>query len=268
SAVQSLGRHKRVAKTAIESLTKAVNDDHPNVRKYAIGLLGELGPDAKVSIKTLVAVLNDRDPFIRSAAIESLGKMGPEARPAVPALTALLTQTNAPLTPEAQKVIERAAKALNRSPGEGINLAVAAAIALEQIDPGKTPARELLMASLKDKKTELEYRVDAAGFLAVKAGDKTALLMLIEHTKNRDRTARRKAAYALARLGRSEAVPPLIEDLSFDNHNTRLEAAAALGNLGPAAKTAIPALVAASEQPFDAALRKKARSALEKIRKK
>ena len=194
--------------------------------------------------------------------------MGQTARSAVPALTALLSQTSVPLLPEAQKVIDDAAKFLKMSPGGGINVAVDAALALERIEPGKTPARELLLATLQDKKTEFWYRLDAAAYLATKSDNKTALELVIAHVQHSDQRARSQAANALVRLGRPEAVPQLIEDLKFDNQRTRLGAAAAPGKLGPAAKSAIPALVAASEQLFDAALRKEARKSLEGIQKK
>lgn len=268
SAVKSLGRHRSVAKGAVENLTKAVNDAQPGVRKNAIELLGELGPDAKGAVETLIEVLNDRDVFVRTTAIDSLAKMRMTARPAVPALTALLKQANVPLSPEAQKIIDEAARLLKMSTLSSINVALHAAMALEEIEPGKTPARQLLTAMIKDEKTDFWDRLDAAVYLATTTADKTALEVLIAHVRHTDQGARSKVAHALARLGRAEAAAPLAEDLTFDNQPVRIRAAAALGKLGPAARSAIPALVAASENPFDAALRQEARRSLSAIQQK
>lgn len=109
---------------------------------------------------------------------------------------------------------------------------------------------------LKDK--QIENKIKAAEFLAIKDGNKVALQVLLDHA---DQTA-----YTLARLGRTEAVPYLVKDLRFDNQNVRIKATVALGELGPAARDAIPSLLIANQDPFDSALRKNAKIALDKIK--
>ncbi len=74
---------------------------------------------------------------------------------------------------------------------------------------------------------------------------------------------RRIAAFALGKIGPAakEAVPALIAALKDEDKDVRVYAASALGHIGPAAKEAVPALEAAARDGV-----RGAESALKKIR--
>ncbi len=84
---------------------------------------------------------------------------------------------------------------------------------------------------------------------------------LIHKLKDKDTDVRWRAAYALGRIGPAakEAVPVLIATLK--DKEVRTNAVFALGEIGPAAKEAVPALESAARAGVS-----EAESALEKIR--
>ncbi len=68
-----------------------------------------------------------------------------------------------------------------------------------------------------------------------------ALIKALRHSD--DRWLRGGAAKSLGRIGTEEAMPELIEALGDPYDDVRLNAAEALGKIGPAAKQAVPALI-------------------------
>jgi HEAT repeat protein len=77
SAVESL---ERLGESAVEPLCRRLDDPDPDLRKFAIDILGSIG--SKNALPLLVAALDDADPNVRGAAAENLGKLGdPRALP-------------------------------------------------------------------------------------------------------------------------------------------------------------------------------------------
>lgn len=253
------------SEAAVSALVAALGDPHPNVRKDAAAALGELGPAARSSIDALVPLLNDPDVFLRTTCVRALGKMGWDGWPALLGLTAALAQRREPLDPKTREVIDRAARVLGARASGEVNVAVGAAAALEAITPGHDGARAVLRAVMLSSAESPEYRILAAERLARAPGDPEALRILTFLASSGDQGTRREAARALARLGRPEGVPALVEALSFDNRFVRLDAARSLGSLGPAAREAVAGLTEAARDPFNAALRREAVRALASI---
>lgn len=61
------------AKSAVEMLTKALQDDNGNVRRLAASALGKIG--AQEAVPNLIACLDDPKPQVRQYAIKALGKL-------------------------------------------------------------------------------------------------------------------------------------------------------------------------------------------------
>jgi HEAT repeat protein len=84
-AAFTLGQMGPGARAAVLSLTEAVGDADPNVRKMVAQALGNVGPEAAAAVEVLGDVLfDDAEPAVRRRAATALGRIGAEE--AVPAL--------------------------------------------------------------------------------------------------------------------------------------------------------------------------------------
>lgn len=90
----------------------------------------------------------------------------------------------------------------------------------------------------------------------------------LEQTKAADPKSRKKAAVALGHIGSADAsaIPALVDLVRDTNSGVRAQAILCLLNLGPAARVAIPALESAKTDK-DATVRSYATKALENIQK-
>lgn len=88
-AAAALGR---IGRAAVPSLTQALSNRDPEVRKEAALVLARIGPDAFQAVPDLTALLDDENEEVRKAAARALGQIGPDAAEAVPALMRLLVQ--------------------------------------------------------------------------------------------------------------------------------------------------------------------------------
>lgn len=120
-----------------------------------------------------------------------------------------------------------------------------------------------LVAAIEDEDTEGRLRIEAAMRLGkIKSGGVKALIPLLERGDPATRL------YALCGIGEggpdaAEAVPALVKALRDEIAEIRAVAIGALGQIGPAAQAAIPALEELARQGSE-----NARRALEKIRPK
>src|SRR5205823_4227922 len=120
---------------------------------------------------------------------------------------------------------------------------LAAAAALGDIGPAARDAIPALAEAMK-KDTELQVREEAALALGG-SGQAAAVPPLIDVLNGDDEDVRRLAALALGEIGPAArpAIPSLIKALRADkDYRVRFHAAEALGRMGPEAKVAIPAL--------------------------
>lgn len=220
---------QRIDAADVPALKALLNDEDWLVRLDAAEALGKIGPRAKTTIPDLMRLLKDQNVLLSYAAAEALGKMGPQViRP----LTELL-------------------KAKDK------DVRWAAMEALRQVGPAAVPA---LMDLLKDKEDRLEAAV-ALGNIGPKA--KAAIPALMELLKyehdsatdgsigprsvlfallgNEDDAVHRVAAGALGKIGAAAVLP--LNDLLKNRGDGWPFAIDALGDIGPEARTTIPALI-------------------------
>ena len=163
-----------------------------------------------------VKSLNDDNPWVRVAAIQALTAMGPARTP---------------------DLVELLVESLN---DDNPWVRVAAIRALTAMGP----RAELVVKFLKDEDPQLRM----AAIQALAAVDSAAAPKLAERFaeffNEDDPHVWRPAAWALERLGarHEPAVRALTSSLDHEVIQVRITAARALGNVGPPARSAIPAL--------------------------
>jgi HEAT repeat protein/type 1 glutamine amidotransferase len=176
------------------------------------------------SVAEWTALLNGTDSDVRVEAILALGDLGAEANNALPTLVALLKD-------EAPDVRFFAASVLGRIGAAAVpgvtallhdgkdSLRAAAAQALGRIGPDASPSAPELKALMLDKSA----------------------------------VVRTEAVLAISRIQKKAAVPMLVDLLSSNVTDVREAAFDALGEMGPAARAALPVITAILQGPVTAA---------------
>jgi HEAT repeat protein len=191
----------------------------PEVRLRAVAALAELGPAAKAAVPILAGTLRkDKDLQVRRAAAVALGQVGPDAAAAVPALTEALADADYDL-------VSHAARALGH------------------VGPKARAAVPALTRALRSRHTTVCYAAAGAlggiGPQAREAGPELRPLLtsVVPYIAA-------SAAESLWRIDRDpEAIRELIKQVRERTPiNDGCWAAEALGNLGPDAAAAVPAL--------------------------
>ena len=204
--------------------------------------LVRLGGDAVAAVEPLLA-----KPATRLAAAEVLAAVGTAAKPALPALVAALAD-----------------------PDE--DFASDAALAIAAIGPEAASAVPDLQKRLADDvPAEVRY---AAAFALGSLGPaaKPAVARLAELSQAEDPLLATVAVWAALKIEPGEtalfdrAIPLLRRALASDREIVRLEAAVSLGEIGPAAKTAIPMLEMVAEDDPAKAVRAAAAAAVKRVR--
>lgn len=232
-------KYPNAAAAALPVLVDATKTATMQIRAEAAAALGRVaGDQPDAAVPALVACLADPEPQVRMNAIGGLAQLGPKAQAALPALKELLAD-NAPA------VSARAPRAI------------------VTIDPEKGPAT--LVAALKDKNPLV--RAAVAEGLGEMPRSEESVAALAGALKDRDREVRYRAVRSLVRMGM--AAKPAVADLTLvltgdNNYLIRTAAAEALGQIGPDAAAATPALVAALGD-WNAGVRRAAETAIAKI---
>jgi HEAT repeat protein len=221
SAAIGLGRMGKSAVQAVPVLQSNLVADEPAVRLVSALALKEIDPG---QTQRVVAVLSGllRNVTCYADAASALAEMGPAARDAVPALVSLLNH-------------------------EWPYMREVAGIALMQIDRSHAPKYLPILLELLQR-NDLTYEsrlriIETLGGIGPQAP--AAIPILTEHLQHRDRMLQLAAAEALLRIDGLQAsvvVPFLIEYLRRTDQWDRDRAAQILGQLGPKAKAAAPAL--------------------------
>jgi HEAT repeat protein len=269
---------------AIPALVEALNNE--SAAYWACLILRDIGPDAAAAVPALVDKLNDSDPEIRREAILALAAIGsPEA---VPKITSLLKDETArtaatfalgvlgKIPADAEATVQANAKssdgllsttslwALARLHPNDMNLKraaltqivarlkdqdpfvrTAAARALASLPPSPEIAGPIFEKAMADgDETTTQYMLDALATLGPQAVPR--LIAALKHPSLRGQTA-----YILGQIGpaAAAATPALAKLLADPDPNVAIEAAHALAKIGPAAKAAVPALIDAIKQP-------------------
>jgi HEAT repeat protein/beta-lactamase regulating signal transducer with metallopeptidase domain len=201
-----------IPKAAFPEIMKMLQT--PRTRHRTAQILARVDPRGlEEALPELTEMLNDRQ--VRLVAVQVLGRMGPAARPAIPAILESMKNADAGFKGIAVQVVSRLS---------GDKEAVPALIKLL-----KDPQRRLLAVQMLG-------RMGPAAKPAVPA--------IVETMKNADPAFKSAALQALSQLGGNDnTVPELIELLK--DPGQRLQAVQILGRMGPAAKSAVPAVIQA-----------------------
>ncbi|MDO8802931.1 MAG: HEAT repeat domain-containing protein [Elusimicrobiota bacterium] len=297
-AIEALGKLGQEAGAAVPALAGSLTDPDPELRAKAAWALYNLGPAAGGAAAELADALGDKNrevretagrtlvliggsaapPMIRlladndggwgvTGAIETLGEIG---RPAVPALAEALNSADARLRSRAMSALARigrpATAALpelkillkNADAGNRFNILEA----LWRIEP---PPLAVVKEHLADQDPRIKHL--AVSELGRRELGKEKIRLLLDALKDVDYIFVRSAAFsALGELGPEaiDAVPALTELLRSPSGFDRPDAAFTLGRIGPAAKEALPALKKALEDS-DTFVRARAVRAIEEI---
>jgi HEAT repeat protein len=220
-----------------------LEDAHPGVRGAAATSLVRLGPTAVASLEKAL-----EKPSLRTLAMVLLAATGSSAKPAVDTLVKALADADPSVRGDAAVAIAsigpdaaEAVPALSQLLGGGADeapLRYAAAYALGRIGPASAPAAETLRGLAKSE-DELMASVAIWALLKIEPENKSQA---------------------------EAAVPVLRKALRGPRDLARLEAAAALGDLGSMASSAVPILELVSEDDPLPAVRKAAAESLAKIK--
>jgi HEAT repeat protein len=255
AAAQALGQLAGRAKDAAPALQEAfkhallearntplppnVTDTDANgLRKGILTALAQIEPDAKARVPLWIdALKKDREPSVRAAGAAALGQLGPAAQAAVPALLDVQKQSLA-----------------QSSTADVSGLRKAVLEALARIEPDAKEQLPYWLDALKKDRDPavLQTATAAVGRLGAPAKSaqplvKEALRYSLATQPASDAQGLRKTALeVLPKLGveAKEYVNILGEQLRLDRDpEVRSAAITALGQLGPAAKNAVPLLL-------------------------
>jgi HEAT repeat protein len=227
------------AQPAIRSLVRVLGDygaptgrvvqyAGPCVRDVASAALARIGLPA---VPAVAKALGDTDEAVRSAAASTLGKMGPVAKPAFFVLADALNEPEdwvrsevihaiARVGADPKRVVPLLVKALQADQEYGTR--VAATRSLRDADSAGTLAMPLLVAALKDPEWGIIFAAaETLGQFGAKGQSAVAALIDALSTKAQRMEAHFDFGYS---------VP------------VRRDVARALGDIGPSARSAVPAL--------------------------
>jgi HEAT repeat protein len=253
AAAEALGQLRSEAGPAVPALTKILKAKDSSLRRTAVASLGKIGPDAAAAAPALAGLLRDGD--LAWDAIMALGKIGRGAGAAAPALAELLKgKSEEPdpnlevvllalgkMGPAAAPAVPALAQYLKSKDSYWRPLA---ALALARVGPGAKAAVPTLAGLLKDGGEDIGFRQLVASALAeVGVASIPTFMELLE---GKDERAQCAAVFALGQIGPQAgvAVPALARLAGDKQAAVRQAAARTLGKIGPGAKAAIPVLTA------------------------
>lgn len=278
SAAFALGKLGSSAFGAVSILKKSVREDKAaSVREAAALALGDVGRGALKAlddpdlVETLTQALSkDSDALVRRSAALALGKFGPDAKSALAALEAAVDDPNVTVRQNAAWALGR----IGASSIKGLKKALLDDDPLVKRDAagslGRLDAEEArgalneLVACCKVNDSALRIAALSVLNKIVSSEDSKIAALIKPALDDPDLEVRQNAALTLANIGGPEAAPALrilVEALRNGDAELKAQAAAAIGNLGDAAASAVDPLIKALASP-DKDLRKHAALAL------
>jgi HEAT repeat protein len=213
------------AKSATPVLVRSLKDKTARSPGVTIAILGSIGADPKEVLPVLIPALEDRQQ--RDIALRVICSFGPAAKEALPALRRAIRDE------QAHDDEQKAASLILIEPLAGIG----------------ADAVPLLMEFLQEKSAGFQsYSADALAKIGPAA--KPALPALVKLLKSDDSEVRRDVAIALWKIDKNtEGVPALAALLKEPARYLAEPAAMVLGQMGPAARPALPELREALMHP-------------------
>lgn len=255
----------RHVETAVPSLVETLRDKDATMRAATAEILGHIGPAAKDAVPALIVALNDEDEEVRDRVKLALGEIK-DTRAIEPLLATFRQQRKRGDAEDAAEeslirigpaAIPALIKALENDAPE---VKESAARVLGKMGSDAKEAVPVLISLINDEDENLSRTVIMA---LGEIKDARAIKPLID-TFYRNPSSENVAPIALGKIG-SEAIPPLVEKLKEEKAIVRNFSASALGEIGPAAKVAVPSLIAMLKDPD---VRTQAIRALGKIKDK
>lgn len=265
---------KEAVQRAVTVLTESLKGSDPRVRAAAARGLFELNAPRELVAEALGDMMADKDPVVQANVAEALASLG-------------------------EKAVPRLIKALQNDDLQPLAVAV-----INRLGPKAKDAVPALIDELKDPNPEYRREVEFA-LATIGPDAKAAVPALVKELNDDDVRVRRTACYALGKIGPAaiDAIPDLQKGLSSDDKLLKLasvwailrikvgdqviekmaiqpltkaleesdrdlvkiEAARALGDIGPMASEAIPALEKLTGESESPDVRKAAAEAIKKI---
>lgn len=267
-------------KLALEKLRAGLKSELPKVRAASTSGLSDLAPfvtpaERQQLADDFLSMLADPDPAVGTRGGAALIRLGVDAveplgnQLANPELRMAALELLAAIGSDSGKAIEPIRGALaDQDP----SVRGEAAIALAAIGPAAAPAVPQLRRMLADSAEDSGARYSAAYALGrIGSAAASAMETLRMQSESEDELMATVAVWAALKIepGNTEffetAMPRLRKALQAESDLARLEAAVALGEIGPHAKTAIPILEVVEEDDPVRAVRAAAAEALRKI---
>lgn len=264
-----------ISSNQVPTLVQALNDPDPLVKSGVAEALGDLTDDAVTAIPALVEMIKDERRAIAPESFQSVyfPSPVPPPLPVLPGLGSPPPKRVPPLTPDnPEKLLKiTAIAALGKIGLPARTLATAPLTqALEDPDPWVKLNATWALAEIGASTSLLPYWLaalqhpnpDVRSQAAAVFQDSSSLLRkvfgaeatdstvapLLKALQDEDSTVRSAAKDGLTLLG-TRALPSLVQALEAPEPIVRLEATNLLGNLGGAAQSAIPGLVALLDDP-------------------
>jgi HEAT repeat protein len=260
-------------RTAVEKLTHGLKSDDAALRTAAAKGLQMLQPPPEMVAPALVAMVNDPDPDVQENVISAMAGLGesvvPRAARALqnPQLRIPAARLLARLGPKAAGAVSPLMDAARDAEPQfraQIHFALAA------IGPAAAPAAEMLAEAITNENPHIRESALYA-LREIGPGASAASAALVKRMQADDSFDAVAAAWALAKIAPGDAAvaakvaAKLATGLSSADEQTRMESATSLADLGPAAKSATPALTRASREDSSAEVRAAAAAALAQI---
>jgi HEAT repeat protein len=250
------------ASAAVPAIVPLVKEPDKFLSERALAALTSIGPGAGDAVQPLVALLSGMEPVHREAIIRTLGRIGPAAKLAVPKLTEFLTHENVSMRLAAAQALGGIGPKAGAAVGElkklladpNKSVRAYAACSLGLVTEYKKSAADFLVSLWR---SELEAgsafaSTDIAQALALLGADARPArdLLLAAVLEDRMPPLQYQAAQALGHLPEeADVIVPKLVSLTERKTNNELQrssncvlVARCLGQLGPAAKAAIPRL--------------------------
>ena len=279
SVVQDMDKEKSL-RPLVPTLADLVKDDKsPAVRAAAAGALGKAGDLANPAVPSLRAALKDADANVRAAAADALARVGLEGKLAIAELTELLKDADTGvrlaavfalgrLAPEGAKATDRLADLLTTDKDANVRKETARSLGLLGVE-AKAAVPALAKALKEDKETDVRRQSAIALGKMVGEIKPVANTMLDVLKTDADKSVRVLAVQALSTglaAGLKDYLKDLSEQMSKDPEgDVRLAIVQEVGNLGPEAKDALPALLKATTD-VQISIREAAKVAVKKVK--
>ncbi|MFQ5951926.1 MAG: HEAT repeat domain-containing protein [Candidatus Omnitrophota bacterium] len=237
-------------RTATPALLKAIKSEDINVRREALNVFAFIGITSEEEVSAVIKAFEDEDQGVRQSAAAALSNISPEAREALPLLIEALAIDENGLSQAAMTALAR----------------------IGYISRGDKDIIPMLIRALTDREN-IKLRGVAVKALRKKGADaKGAVPALVNMLA--DRTVRRDIIMALREIGPDpRLVTPALATILGDKEKrlkvslARTEALKLLGEMGPAAAAAVPAIEAIANDTSDAeGIRKLAQKTLKKVK--